>query len=53
MEAYLSLFVAIVGLIVYFAFEGKPSTVGLWSFGCGLLAFLIVFGQHTVGALGK
>jgi hypothetical protein len=35
------LIVAVVGLILHFAVDGKVSSAGLWAWGAGLTAFLI------------
>jgi Na+/phosphate symporter len=48
MITYLSLLVALIGVFI-FAFAANPKLVriGEIMIGCGLLAFLIVFGSHT------
>lgn len=51
MTIYLSLLVALVGALLYGLTDGKPSELGRVSFFAGLLAFLIQFAPHTVGAL--
>lgn len=43
-----SLIVAVVGALLYFATQGKPSTLGLVSYGVGLLAFLLALGARVV-----
>jgi predicted nucleotide-binding protein (sugar kinase/HSP70/actin superfamily) len=51
MWMYLSLVVALAGLLMYgFCTNPKLVNIGLVSFGCGLLAFLMtVGGGHIVG----
>jgi len=39
----LTLIVVTIGLIIYLATDGKPSTAGLYAFAVGLLAFLLRF----------
>ena len=41
MQALFGLGVAVFGLVFYLVAEGKVSTLGLWTFGAGLLAFLL------------
>jgi hypothetical protein len=55
MVIYLSLLVAVVGLIVYIlSANPKVQALSLWAWGAGLLAFLMqVSGGRTVGLLGK
>lgn len=49
MIVFLPLFVALVGLLVYVLNENpKLQTLGLWAYGCGLLAFLLVGGEQVV-----
>src|SRR5207249_3119723 len=43
-----SLLVAVVGALLYFATQGKPSQAGLVAFGCGLLALLFALGGRVV-----
>jgi hypothetical protein len=52
MEIYLSLLVALVGLLMY-ALSANPklAEIGRISFFAGLLAFLIQIAPHMVGAL--
>lgn len=53
MEIYLSLLVAVVGVLMY-ALSANPKLqeIGRLSFACGLLAFLISAGNgHLVGVL--
>jgi hypothetical protein len=51
MIVYLSLLVAIVGLIMYFvASNPKVQEVGKIMLFSGLLAFLIMVGSHMIGA---
>lgn len=53
MEIYLSLLVAIVGLIMYIlSANPKIQALALWAWGAGLLAFLMQAGR-TVGLLGR
>ena len=54
MWMYLSLVVALAGLLMYgFCTNPKLVNIGLVSFGCGLLAFLMtVGGGHIVGLPG-
>lgn len=53
MEIYLSLLVAIVGLIAYILSSNpKVQALALWAWGAGLLAFLLQV-SRTVGLLGK
>ncbi len=40
--------IAALGLVVYFATNGKASTAGLWTFGVGLLVFLMVVARHVI-----
>ena len=40
--------VAVVGALLYFATQGKPSQAGLVAFGCGLLAALLALGMHPI-----
>ena len=54
MAIYWSLFVAIVGAIVYLiTVNPKLQQLSLWAWGVGLLAFLLSIGTRTVGILGK
>jgi hypothetical protein len=54
MEIYLSLGVAVAGAFIYgFAQNPKLAELGRLAFWCGLLAFLLNFGQHSVNTLGK
>lgn len=39
--ATLPLLVAIIGAILFFVTQGKPSQAGLYAFAVGLLAFLL------------
>jgi len=49
MQIYLSLLVAVVGLLMFgFSANSKLVRVGEIMLGAGLLAFLIVFGSHVV-----
>ncbi len=48
MIIYLSLLISLIGLIVYFATEGKPSGAGLYAFAVGLLAFLLTAVPHII-----
>ena len=43
MRIYLSLLISLIGLIIYLATEGKPSSAGLHMFWVGLLAFLLSY----------
>jgi len=43
--AALPLLVCIVGAVLYFATQGKPSQAGLYAFAVGLLAFLLQSGR--------
>lgn len=52
MEGYLSLIIALVGLVLYFiASNPKVSECGRILFWTGLLAFLLTNGGHSVGLL--
>jgi hypothetical protein len=52
MIAYLSVIVAILGLILYLATsKPKPSEIGRILFFTGLLAFLLAVGEATVSLL--
>lgn len=52
MTAYLSLLVAIIGLLTYaLAVNAKAQEIGRVSFFAGLLAFLLQVGPLLVGAL--
>lgn len=54
MEGFLSIAIAIIGVIMYaIATNPKAMEIGRIMFFCGLLAFLLNFGQHIVGALTK
>lgn len=54
MQGFLSLIVALIGLVIYFvATHAKVSECGRVMFWTGLLAFLIANGSATVGLLGK
>lgn len=47
--AYASILVALVGGLVYgFAANAKLSTLGLVTYGCGLLAFCFSLASHVV-----
>ena len=47
MIVYLSVLTCIIGLVIYFAAtNGKVSTVGLYMFWVGLLAFLLGGAPH-------
>jgi hypothetical protein len=51
MVIYLSLLVALIGMLVYvLATNPKVTTLGLVSFGAGLLAFLLQVGGMHLGA---
>jgi hypothetical protein len=51
MIAYLSLIVAVVGLVLYsLSTQAKPAEVGRLMLACGLLAWLLQYG-HTVSFL--
>jgi hypothetical protein len=45
---YLSLLVALVGVLVYALMNGKPSEIGRICFWTGLLTFLLQYPAHTV-----
>jgi Na+/phosphate symporter len=48
MIIYLSLFICLVGLILYLATEKpKPSEIGRLMFGCGLFVFLFETGMKV------
>jgi hypothetical protein len=49
--AYLSIIVAIVGLLVYAFAPGKAGEAGKIAFACGLLVFLLSVGPATVHLL--
>lgn len=50
MTIYLSLLVALIGLIVYLITANQNlRPLALWTWGAGLLAFLLQFGSHTIG----
>jgi Na+/phosphate symporter len=52
MTIYLSLLVALVGVLVYaLASNGKVVEIGRMAFFAGLLAFLLQIAPQTVGAL--
>lgn len=52
MTVYLSLLVAIIGVIIYLACAApKPAEIGRVMFSCGLLAFLLTSAAHVVNAL--
>jgi hypothetical protein len=51
MTIYLSLLVALIGVVVYAVMEGKPSEIGRVCFWTGLLAFLLQAAPHTVSAI--
>ena len=54
MSGFLSLIVAVIGLVIYFvATNAKVNEVGRIMFWTGLLAFLIANGSAMVGLLGK
>lgn len=54
MTGFLSLIVAVVGLVIYFiATNAKVQNCGHDMFWTGLLAFLIQNGSAVVGLLGK
>lgn len=48
MIIFLSLLVAIVGLLMYALGTGRVSAIGLVAFGSGLTAFLIRFGPESL-----
>lgn len=49
MTIYLSLLVALAGALLYaFSANTKLQTIGIVSYGCGLLAFLLGFAGHAV-----
>jgi hypothetical protein len=51
---YLSLLVAIIGLLAY-ALSNNPKVaeIGRISYGCGLLAFLLMLSAHPVSLLPR
>jgi hypothetical protein len=50
MIAYLSLLVAILGLLAYaLSTNAKVQEIGRISYFAGLLAFLLAFGTHPIG----
>jgi len=51
MTIYLSLLVALVGLVVYAMMDGKASEAGRIAYFGGLLAFLLQAAPHVVNAL--
>lgn len=52
MLIYLSLLVALLGLLVYIlADKPKPVELGRLAFACGLLAFLLKLNENMVGVL--
>ncbi len=52
MEIYLSLLVAVVGLLMYaLSANTKLVEIGRLAFACGLLAFLLTAPGHMVGHL--
>lgn len=55
MLIYLSLLVAVLGLILYLlSANPKIQSLALWAWGAGLLAFLMeVSGGRMVGLLGR
>ncbi len=54
MEGFLSLIVSVIGLVIYFvATNPKVNEVGRTMFWTGLLAFLLAYGSHSVGLLGR
>lgn len=48
MIIFLSLLVAIIGVLVYALTDGKISAIGLVAFGSGLTAFLIRVGPDSL-----
>lgn len=53
MLIYLSLLVALIGLLVYvFAANSKATELGRLTFACGLLAFLVKFSEPMINVLG-
>ena len=52
MTIYLSLLVALAGVLMY-ALSANPklAEIGLVSYACGLLAFLLQAASHVIGAL--
>lgn len=48
MTIYLSVIVAVVGVLVYALSNGKPAQIGLVAFAVGLLVFLALVGMHKV-----
>ena len=57
MTIYLSLFVALVGLVIYLICNGpnsaKPAELGRIMFAMGLLAFLLTGIQEIIKVVGK
>lgn len=54
MLVYLSLLVALIGLLVYLlTTNSEAKELGRIAFGCGLLAFLIKVGEPLVNLLGR
>jgi Na+/phosphate symporter len=54
MVAYLSIIIAVIGILMYFVSTNpKVQRVGEIMFGAGLLAFLIAVGGQAIGVLGK
>jgi len=52
MLIFLSLLVAIIGLVMYFITKDKPMEVGRLMFACGLLAFLLKASEPLINLLG-
>ena len=48
MTIYLSLLVCAVGLVIYFAAQGKASAIGHSMFWVGMLVFLLRFGNPQI-----
>lgn len=51
MVIFISLLVAIIGVIIYLAFNNKLSEVGKIMFAVGLLAFLLQLGPRALSLL--
>lgn len=52
MIVYFPLLVAVIGVLLYaLATNGKIQEIGRIGFGCGLLAFLLQIGNHSVNLL--